>query len=342
MKILRSLTLTSSALAALTVPALAGVVVNSPANSTDVSSPFTLSASAVTCSSQSVVSMGYSFDSSANSSVFKGQSIKTSVSSSTGTHTLHVKAWGPNGAACVTSVVITVKASSAGPESIIPSSADVVSDIQALSGWAKAHDTGGPGSSSGSMSMVSSPSLYGNTRSFVTSFSNSGDERYSIAFSDDINAKNFFYDTWVYLTSSSSKIANLEFDVNQVMPNGLTVLMGVQCDGYSGLWAYTVNKGSASSPKPAWVGKSGTSCNPRNWTVNTWHHVQASLYRSSTGTITYNSVWLDGVENKINVQAFGAADLSWDPVIQTQFQVDGLGSSGTATVYLDKLTISAW
>jgi hypothetical protein len=342
MKMLRSLSLAPLTLLALTVPALAGVVVNSPVNNTSVSSPFTLNATAVTCSSQSVVSMGYSFDSSANSSVFTGQSINKAVSSSTGTHTLHVKAWGPNGAACVTSVVITVTASAASPESIVPSTADVVSDIQALSGWSKAHDTGGPGSSSGSTSIVSSPSLYGSTRAFATSFANNGDERYAIAFSDDTNAKNFLYDTWIYLTSSSSKIANLEFDLNQVMSDGKTVLMGVQCDGYSGLWAYTVNTGSASSPKPKWVGKSGTSCNPRSWSVDTWHHVQATLYRSSTGTITYYSVWLDGKEQKINVQAFGAADLGWGPVIQTQFQVDGLGSSGTVTVYLDKLTVSAW
>src|SRR5271169_5974960 len=148
MNIFRSLTLACSLVLALTVPALAGVTVNSPVNNTSVPSPFTLSASAATCSSQSVVTMGYSFDSSTSTTVFKGQSIDTAISSSTGTHTLHVKAWGPNGASCVSSVVITVTASSAGPESIIPSNADVVSDIQALSGWAKAHDTGGPGSSS--------------------------------------------------------------------------------------------------------------------------------------------------------------------------------------------------
>jgi len=342
MKIFRSLTVACFFVLALTVPALAGVIVNSPVNNNTVTSPFTLTASAATCSSVSVVTMGYSFDSSTTNTVFNGQSINHSVSSSTGTHTLHVKAWGPNGAACVTSVVITVQAGAASADSIIPSSADVVSYIQSLTGWSHAHDTGGPGSSSGTTAIVSSPSLYGNTRSFVTSFSNNGDERYSIAFSDNVDAKNFFYDTWVYLTSSSSKIANLEFDVNQVMPNGQTVLMGVQCDGYSGLWAYTVNTGSASSVKPKWVGKSGTSCNPRSWSQNKWHHLQASFYRSSTGTITYYSVWVDGVENKLNVQAFGAANLGWAPVIQTQFQVDGLGTSGTVTVYMDNLTVSAW
>ena len=152
-EILRSLTLASSFVLALTVPALAGVTVNSPVNNTDVPSPFTLSASAATCSSQSVVTMGYSFDSSASATVFNGQSInKASFVFHRDAH-LHVKAWGPNGASCVTSVVITVKAGSAGPESVIPSSADVVSHIQALSGWAKAHDTGGPGSSSGSTAL---------------------------------------------------------------------------------------------------------------------------------------------------------------------------------------------
>jgi hypothetical protein len=120
------------------------------------------------------------------------------------------------------------------------------------------------------------------------------------------------------------------------------VLIGVQCDGYSGNWAYTVNKGSASSPKPGWVGKSGTTCNPRNWSQNTWHHVQAYYSRDSSGNITYHSVWLDGAQSNLNVTVFGAASLGWGPVINTQFQVDGLGSSGSPTVYLDSLTISRW
>jgi hypothetical protein len=29
-------------------------------------------------------------------------------------------------------------------------------------------------------------------------------------------------------------------------------------------------------------------------------------------------------------------------VVQTQFQLDGLGASGSSTVYLDKLTIYRW
>jgi hypothetical protein len=344
MNISRALVTVSSLAAILTIPAMAGVNVNSPSNNSDVSSPFTLSASASTCSSQNVATMGYSFDSSSETTVIKSQSIDASISSGSGTHTLHVKAWGENGSSCVTDVVLNV---SSGPgtesgESIIPSDAVQVSSIQALSGWAEAHDTGGPGSSSGSTSVVSSPSLYGNTRRFVTSYSNGGDERYSVSFADNTGDTNFFYDAWVYLTSSASNIGNLEMDVNQVMANGQTVLIGVQCDGYSGEWAYTVNKGSASNPKPTWVGKSGTNCNPRAWSRNAWHHVQAYYSRDDSGNITYHSIWLDGVESTINETVFGAAALGWGPTINTQFQVDGLGSSGSTTVYVDSLTVSRW
>ena len=54
------------------------------------------------------------------------------------------------------------------------------------------------------MQMVSSPSKYGSSRQFTTYFTNNGTERYSISLNDNTDAKNFFYDAYVYLTSSSS------------------------------------------------------------------------------------------------------------------------------------------
>jgi hypothetical protein len=78
-----------------------------------------------------------------------------------------------------------------------------------------------------------SPSQNGHSREFLTRFANSGGERYSVTFGDDETSTNFFYDGWIYLTGSSSQIANLEFDMNQIMSNGQTATYGVQCDGYS-------------------------------------------------------------------------------------------------------------
>ena len=93
----------------------------------------------------------------------------------------------------------------------------------------------------------------------------------------------------------------LEFDVNQVMLNGKTALIGFSAMVTLANGTYNVNKGTASSPRPAWVGKSGTHCDPRSWSHDKWHHVQASFSRNSSGTVTYHAIWLDGIEIPMNV-----------------------------------------
>ncbi len=95
-------------------PALAAVTITSPANGAAVGTTFSLNATASACSSQPIVSMGYSFDSSAANTFFTGASIATSVTGTSGAHVLHVKSWGNQGASCVTNVTITISASAAG------------------------------------------------------------------------------------------------------------------------------------------------------------------------------------------------------------------------------------
>lgn len=341
--------------------------VASPSSGEQVGTSFNLSAAADTCKSQNVAAMGYSLDSSSNTTVVRGQSISASMDAPSGPHTLHVKAWGP-GVVCVDDVAINVGSGgstgnsggsattgssgttggshSAGNtgnsgSSIIPSDATSASNLDVMSAWTARHDNGGPGSSSGSTHVVSSPSVSGTARQFNTSFSGSGDVRYSLSFADDTSSQNFFYDTWVYVNSSSSSIGNLEFDINQTMSDGKTVMFGIICDGYTNTWSYTANTGSASSPRPRHIGKSGTHCNVRNWSRNTWHHLQAYYSHDSSGRITYHSVWLDGVESQLNATVPGSYDLHWGPVINTQFQVDGLGSNHN-TVYLANLGVYRW
>jgi hypothetical protein len=252
-----------------------------------------------------------------------------------------VKAWGNQGAACVTDVGITV-IGSAESSSIIPAGALNVSSIESLGNWVAAYDNNsGVGSASGSMNIVSSPSQNGHARQFLTSFSNSGGERYSVTFGDDETATNFVYDGWVYIGGSASQIGNLELDMNQTMANGQTVIFGFQCDGYSSTWDYTRNAGTPTKPSDQWV-HSGAYCNPRTWSTNTWHHVQVYYSRDDSGNVTYHSVWLDGRAANINATVNSAFALGWGPVLLTNFQVDGLGSSGSPTIYVDNLTISRW
>lgn len=327
-------------LSTLALPAFAGVTVSSPVNGNEVSSPFTLSANAPNCSSQNVAAMGYSLDNGTDIAIVNATSVQALVTSAPGAHTLHVKAWGNQGSVCVTDVALTIASAASSP--VIPSNAIAVSGLQTLSNWQGVNDTGtGPGTSSGSTSITNSPSQTGHTRQFQTTYTNYGGHRYFATFGDDTESHNFLYDAWLYLNSSSSTIGNLEMDMNQVLPNGQTVIFGFQCDGYSGTWDYTVNKGTPQNPSDQWL-HSKAPCNVRNWKVNAWHHVQVSYSRDDWGNVTYKSVWLDNIRQDINATVPSAFALGWAPVLLTNFQVDGLGAGGSNTVYLDNLTVYRW
>jgi len=341
MKSVQKLAFFGSMIAALQIPALAGVTVNSPANNAEIGSPFSLSANAVTCSSQTVGAMGYSLDNSTDTTIIKGDSVAASVASPTGAHTLHVKAWGEQGSVCLTDISVTVAAPNAAVATVALDAVSV-SSIQSLGNWKAINDSVVGGTATGAMSVVNTPAMSGFTRKFVTSYSNYGGERYSVSFGDDTTATHFLYDAWVYLQGPSTSIANVEMDMNQVMPNGETVIYGVQCDGWYGTWDYTANKGTPQKPVDTWL-HSKVPCNPRAWSTNSWHHVQISYSRNDSGTVTYQSVWLDGVQGSINATVPSAFALGWSPTLLTNFQVDSYTTaSATSAVYLDNLTISRW
>jgi hypothetical protein len=70
--------------------------------------------------------------------------------------------------------------------------------------------------------------------------------------------------------------------------------------------------------------------------------VQAGYSRDDSGNVTYESVWFDGVQSAINATVPSSFALGWAPVLLTNLQVDGSGSSGSSTVYLDDLTVYRW
>lgn len=338
---MKALSLLALALPVCAAPALANITVSSPSNGASVVSPFALVATATACSSQPISAMGYSLDNSTNTTIVYGAYLNASVSATAGAHTLHVKSWGNKGASCVSNVAITVLKSSSALA--VPTTAIAVTGIHTFSSWQAAYDSGtGSGSSTGTMSLVNSPSVSGTAREFLTTYTNYGGERYSVLFGTDSLATNFVYDARLYLASPTSDIANIEMDINQVMSNGQTVIFGFQCDGWSGTWDYTVNEGTPQSPKDQWL-HSTAACNPRKWTTNTWHHVQISFSRDSAGNVTYKSVWLDGVEQDIYATVPSAFALGWGPALLTNLQVDGSTStSGSAVIYMDNLTIYRW
>ena len=125
------------------------------------------------------------------------------------------------------------------------------------------------------------------------------------------------------------------------MPNGQTAIFGMQCDGYSGTWDYNANWTGPTSPHTTWM-HSGAPCNIRSWGRNQWHHIQLSYSRTEWGVVTYHSATVDGHTQTINATAPSAYALGWAPVLLTNVQVDGLGSSGSVTLFLDDLTLYRW
>ncbi len=314
------------------------VSVSSPSVGAGVYSPFTLTASSPTCGGYSTAAMGYSFDNSPSTTIVYSTSINTAVGSANGAHMLHVKAWGNGGGACDTDVPISVTA--AAIAATVPSTAISVANIDDLAGWNAINDSGASGSSTGATGLVGSPSRSGSAREFATSFTNNGDERFYASFGDDTVSTNFLYDTWVYIQSPNSQLANIEMDLNQTMPNGQTAIFGFQCDGWNSTWDYTANAGTPQNPVDTWV-KSNQSCNPRQWSVNTWHHVQVAYSRDNSGNINYQTVWLDDVPQAINATVNSAFALGWGPSLVTNLQMDGFGN-GQAIVYIDNLTVYRW
>ncbi len=227
----------------------------------------------------------------------------------------------------------------AGPT--IPSDAISVTQIQTFPNWQMDHDPGTPGTAVGSMSLVGDPSLSGEAAEFNTAFTDWGGELYSVSYANDSNAANFVYDAEVWI-EEGSVLGNLEMDNNQVVANGDTIIYAFQCAGDSNTWDYSENAGTPQAPVVKWV-QSNQPCNPENWTPNTWHHVQISTSRDDSGNVTYNGVWLDGVEAPINETVPSAFSLGWAAGdLMANFQIDGSGASGASTLYVDKFTMVRW
>jgi hypothetical protein len=342
MDLIRTSSFAAVMLSSVAIPAFASTVISAPANGAQVSSPFTLITSSDTCSSLPVIAVGYSFDSLADTQVFPGSQMNGPLNAPSGSHTIHVKAWNAAGAVCVTDVGVSVGGGADLFSSIVPSNAVSISSLQVLGSWYQAHDGATTGGSSGSMSIVNSPSLSGSARMFTSNFSYFGGQRYTVHIDDDMTATNFFYDTWVYIAGNTSGFSNLEFDLNQTIPNGETVVMGFQCDTWNNTWDFSVNAGSATAYNDTW-GHSKAACNARTWAPNQWHHVQIWFSHNASGWVTYHAVWLDGAQQDLNVTAFSGFMLGWAPALDTNFQIDGsLPGTSSATVYLDNMIVYRW
>ncbi len=223
----------------------------------------------------------------------------------------------------------------------IPSNAVSTGEVTGSGSWTWSHDSGTPGTSTGSSTYpVSSPSKDGASRLFHVSYWDRGGERYHLTLAHNTGAyTHFVYDTYVYI-EDTSQIANLEMDLNQVLDNGKTVIMATQCSSYTGTWEWS----NISSGHPHWH-SSNLSCNPKSWGSKTWHHVQIGEHRDSSGNVTHDWIGFDGkISYFHNAYGYSGAYLGWEKGIFTlNAQLDGASSnSGSMKVYFDKTKVYRW
>lgn len=203
------------------------------------------------------------------------------------------------------------------------------------------HDAGTPGSATCSGSYPVTDPLTGSAtaRSFSMNYTGAGGVRWADSFANDTIATNFVLDTTV-MSPNWSDVADLELDTNQVKADGKTTILGTQCASQEKAWDVTFTNTSGAWH---WV-STGVPCNPETWTPNVLHHIRIFGIISASDVSTYLGVEFDGVYTPFTGETGSTADaLGWGKGVNlTNVQMDGLGASGSATVYVDTLTETRW
>ena len=334
------------------------ITIASPVNGATTKSPVWIRAHNIGCNGVKPTAFRFSIDNSSTSisGVTAYDIDVTHYAIPTGKHTIHFKAWS-HGQLCPTvSSTITVTASgstsssgsgnsgqstppsSGGTSVSIPENALASADLDTSSNWQNEHDTATPGSSRGSTAFPATTPVYDDAREFYMTYTARGGERWHLSFAKDSTATHFVLDTYVYVVNPGD-LANLELDLNQVIPDGRTVIYGTQCSTYSKSWEWTYYANGFH-----WH-SSNIPCNPLSWSAKTWHHIQLGFHRDSDGVVTHDWVSFDGVQTSFSGATGGSAKaMGWSKnTLLMNVQLDGSSkTSGSVTAYLHKTTFYRW
>jgi hypothetical protein len=226
----------------------------------------------------------------------------------------------------------TSTSSSGAVAPVIPGSAVSSGILDNSSTWIGVHDSGTPGTASGTSTYIS-PTV---GRRFNFAYTGNGGLRYSIDFAVDTSSQNYCYDLEVAFTDPS-QVLNMELDFNQAMSDGRTVIFDCQCASVSNRWEYNSWQTSMI------VG------NPQTWGVSTYRHIRIFWHRDATGNITtWDGVEFDGVYKPFSQPtpptANTAQSLGWAVGhLVINFQIEGSSAgSGTVDAYGRNITVWRW
>jgi hypothetical protein len=220
------------------------------------------------------------------------------------------------------------------PTSGAPSNAQVISDIQKLTGWQTCvlSCAGAPAAVFSMTQGITSPSLSGSSDRFsiLSGTSSFGAVLWFKALGAHNSATHFLFDLNFYIDNPGAAQA-LEFYVTQ-STGGARYNFGTQCDLAGGhAWRMWDNIGHK------WVASAATCPTPA---AKTWNHLVFEFQRQTGGNVIFTAVTMNGQRSLVNLSMQHTADSGSG--LDVAYQSDANGSGTPYSVWLDKVSVTYW
>jgi hypothetical protein len=215
-----------------------------------------------------------------------------------------------------------------------PSNAQVIPDIQKLTGWQTCvlSCAGAPAANFSLTQGIASPSLSGSSDRFslLAGTSGFGAVLWFKALGAHNSATHFLFDLNFYVDNPGAAQA-LEFYVTQ-STGGARDNFGTQCDLAGGhAWRMWDNIGKK------WVASAATCPTPA---AKTWNHLVFEFQRQTGGNLMFTAVTFNGQRSVVNLSMQHTADSSSG--LDVAYQLDANGSGTPYSVWLDKVSVTYW
>ena len=316
-------------------PTGVSVQLATPTSNSNVSSPFTMQASA--SSSHPIVGWHAYLD---GANVFTGGntgSVSANLTAGSGNHQLVIRAWDSTGAYGDQTINISVGGNGNGPLPTPPQNAIVFNNLnQQNTGWSSCKDSGcAGGSGTGNYWQAffqGSPSMDGSSMELYR------DGVWANALwvkkvGANNNVSHLLWDFYFYVDSASTSATQaLEFDGFQFV-GGYNYMIGSQCDYGNGHW-------------DTWSETSGhwlpTTIACPKFAPNTWHHIQwYETLNHSNHSYTYVTLVVDGTAYPVNQTQY-AKYLAWGDNLGVQWQLDVNATGNGYHEWVDKAKLTVW
>jgi hypothetical protein len=215
-----------------------------------------------------------------------------------------------------------------------PSSAQVIPDIQRLTGWQTCvlSCAGAPAANFSMATGIGSPSLSGSSARFslLSGTHPFGAVLWFKALGAHNSATHFVFDLNFYVDNPAAAQA-LEFYVTQ-SSGGARYNFGTQCDlagGHS--WRMWDNIGKK------WVGSAAACPTPA---AKTWNHLTFEFQRQTGGNLMFTAVTMNGKRAVVNLSMQHTPDSNSG--LDIAYQSDANAAGAPYAVFLDKVSVTYW